>query len=82
MNQSTTGQPRASAASRPQRTARTAAATGAAVALALLGSFYSVVASAVDRGERRVVAADQSDIDEDLRTPPMAVVSVRATPSR
>jgi hypothetical protein len=61
---------------------RTVAATGVAVSLALLGSFYSVVASAVDRGERRAFAADQSDIDEDLRTPNVAVVSVRAAPSR
>ena len=53
-----------------------------AVALALLGSFYSIVASAVDRGERQAPAIGQSDIDEDLRTPSLSVLAVGAAPSR
>lgn len=77
-----TGTQRKATGSNAGRAARTVAAAGAAVAIGLLGSFYSVVASAVDRGERRVFAADQSDVDSDLRTPSVTVVSVRASPSR
>jgi hypothetical protein len=72
---------RATLATRPRWAAHLAFG-GLIVALLMLASFYAVVAAAVDRGERRVFAADQSDIDEDLRTPPGKVLVVRAAPTR
>lgn len=63
--------------------AKTVVAGAASVAVALLGSFYSIVASAVDRGERIPPALLQADIDEDLRTPaPPAVFVSRNVASR
>lgn len=55
---------------------------GVVAALLMLASFYAIVAAAVDRGERRAFAADQSDIDEDLRTPAGNVLVVRAAAPR
>ena len=67
----------------PTRRATQLAVAGVVLALLMLGSFYAIVAAAVDRGERRAFAVDQSDIDEDLRTPARGnVLSVRAAAPR
>jgi hypothetical protein len=52
------------------------------VAIALLASFYSIVASAVDRGERHAPAFGQSDVDEDLRAPALGVFAAGTTSPR